>query len=113
MLRTRIITAIALLGLFLGALFNLPPVGWLLGTALVSGMAFWEWGALMRRPPWERVIGAAVAFAICLTLGLLFPALFVTEPSEHDAALAQAIGRWFYWPAAVFWSLVVPVWLMV
>ena len=78
---------------------------------LVSGMAFWEWGALMGRPPKERVISAAVAFAICFALGLLFPTVFVAELAGQNASMVQAVGRWFYWPAAVFWLLVVPVWL--
>jgi len=111
MLKARIITAIVLLGVFLGALFYLPPKGWLLGTALVSGMAFWEWGALMRLPSWERVVSAGATFVICLTLGLLYPALFLSEPTGTGAAGIQVIGRWIYWPAAAFWLLAVPVWL--
>jgi phosphatidate cytidylyltransferase len=111
MLRARIFTAIVLLGAFLGAVFYLPPAGWLVGSSLVSALAFWEWGALMKRSPRERVISATGAFAVCVAFGLAFPSIFFAAPAGPDAAVTQVIGRWFYWPAAVFWLLVVPVWL--
>ncbi|WP_255990393.1 phosphatidate cytidylyltransferase [Chitinolyticbacter albus] len=99
MLKTRILTAIALLPLVLAALFWLPHSGWVLFCALVCGLAAWEWSRLC------ALKGAAT---------LLLPLLVVA------AIVALAPGRipvydapW--WPlvlaGALFWLLVAPAWL--
>ncbi len=112
MLKARIVTAIVLLGLFLGALFYLPPAGWLGGTALVASLALWEWGGLMKRPHGERMVLALLVFVFCIAVGASLPQAFLVDRSgvgQGDALWET--GKWFYYPAAVFWVMVVPVWL--
>lgn len=109
MLKARIVTAIVLIAAFLGALFFLPPIGWLGFTALVAAAAFWEWGGLMKLvAPFRRAMVAGALAAIAV-LALLFPsALGLAGGSLDDA---WQIGRWFYLPATAFWLCVVPLWL--
>ncbi|WP_034928143.1 phosphatidate cytidylyltransferase [Candidatus Accumulibacter vicinus] len=109
MLRTRVITAIVLFAAFFGALFYLPPLGWLLFVTVVAGIAAWEWGALMR-------LGAAGQVSLGVLLAVLCAIVAVLEPAAvglgagFDAA-AWRLGAYFYLPAAVFWLLLVPIWL--
>ena len=112
MLRTRIVTAIVLLGAFLIALFYLPPIGWLVGTAAIVSTAFWEWGGLMKSPQAERMISAVLVFVVCVSLGVSCPFAFIDGLVESGTRRqAWEIGRWFYYPAVVFWAVVVPMWL--
>ncbi|MCI0422031.1 MAG: phosphatidate cytidylyltransferase, partial [Acidobacteria bacterium] len=46
MLKTRVITVLLLLPLFLAALFYLPVQGWVLLILLVTTFAAWEWARL-------------------------------------------------------------------
>ena len=54
MLKTRIVTALVLLCIFLSALFYLPPEGWLVFVSLIAVVAAWETpdGKLAVRPVW-------------------------------------------------------------
>ena len=47
MLKTRMVTALALLGLFLFALICLPLLGWAVFVSLIVALAAWEWGGLL------------------------------------------------------------------
>lgn len=109
MLKTRIITAVILFSAFFTALFFLPPVGWVIFTTAVAGLAAWEWGALMRLGGSARVaLGLAVA-GVCLALTVFAPAALGLEAGFPD--VAWSLGRWFYVPAAAFWVLCVPLWM--
>ncbi len=113
MLKTRVITALCLLGVFLVALFYLPPVAWLVCVTLLASLAAWEWGALMGLSASGRMMLGAGALLICVCLSFLFPeALSLSgEGKDNLSVSAWALGRWFYLPAAVFWIVVVPGWL--
>ena len=109
MLKTRVVTALVLLAVFLAALFRLPPLGWLLFATLVAAVAAWEWGALMALAGVARVaLGAGLA-VIGLGLAAFDPAALGLEPGFADAG--WRLGRWFYVPAAAFWLFVAPCWL--
>ena len=109
MLKTRVVTALVLLTVFLAALFGLPPFGWLLFATLVAAVAAWEWGALMALAGASRVVLGVGLAVIALSLAALAPAALGLEPGFADAA--WRLGRWFYVPAAAFWLFFVPCWL--
>ena len=74
MLKTRVLTAVVLLGVFLSAVFALPPQGWVLAVTLTASLAAWEWGGLMA---WQRParIALGVMFAVlCFIVWRLEPA---------------------------------------
>jgi len=109
MLKTRIFTAVALLTAFLLALFCLPSLGWLAFATIISGLAAWEWGALMAlRGPLRLLLGVATV-CICIILSASNPVALGLQDVSPDAA--WRLGRWLYLPAAIFWLLVVPVWM--
>jgi len=56
MLKTRVLTALVLLAVFLSALFLLPRSGWIAFCALFVGLSAWEWGALAALAAVGRVI---------------------------------------------------------
>lgn len=108
MLRTRVITALVLVALLLPALFYLPQSYWALAVAAFIGVGAWEWGALLGwRNPSRLILGVATAL-ICATLSWLDPeaigAVSVVTPAKWWVLLIYGI-------AAVFWCLVVPLWL--
>lgn len=109
MLKTRVITALVLLAVFLAALFCLPPFGWLLSATLVAALAAWEWGALMALAGVTRVAFGAGLAVICLGLAAIDPAALGLVPGFADAG--WRLGRWLYVPAAAFWLFVAPCWL--
>lgn len=95
MLKQRVVTAIILLVAFLSALFLLPAAGWALLVALVAGIGAWEWGGLARFGMAQRRAFVFVVVAASAALGLL-----------PTASLLPA-----YMLSALFWLLVVPMWL--
>ena len=109
MLSTRIVTAGLLLCAFCYALFFLSPMGWLCVATLVAGLAFWEWGGLMKQSSIVRGLMAGALLVICSGLYLLFPNALGVGPVS--GATSWQLGQWFYLPAVIFWLLLVPVWL--
>lgn len=109
MLKTRILTAVALLTAFLIALFCFPPLGWLAFATLVAGLAAWEWGTLMALRGFLRLLLGVAMIGICIGLFAINPVAFGLEDGFPDTA--WRLGRWFYIPSAVFWLLVVPLWI--
>ncbi|WP_415035608.1 phosphatidate cytidylyltransferase [Azonexus sp.] len=107
MLKTRVITALVLVGLLLPSMFWLPPLGWALLIAAVIGVAAWEWGALLG---WgqnaRRILGGAVAL-LCAALTQIDPAALGIAGFAPDAAWVLAA----YALSVVFWLFVVPLWL--
>jgi phosphatidate cytidylyltransferase len=101
MLRTRIVTGLALITLVLGALFLLPDPGWALLLAALAGAAAWEWAALSGLAGRGRALyAAAVAAAAAVLLALLMPG--------SPAAGAQWLALALYWGAGLFWALLSP-----
>jgi phosphatidate cytidylyltransferase len=109
MFKTRVITAIFLFAAFFLALFYLPPVGWVVFATLVAAIAAWEWGALMGLGGASRILFGVALALTCGVVGTLYPVALGVETGQPDAA--WQLGRWFYLPAAVFWLLVVPLWM--
>ena len=103
MLKTRVITALVMLVVFLGALFWLPPLEWALFAGVLIVPAAWEWGKLMQLAP--RACGLYV-LAVVAACASLF-ALTLADESPGPAGLASTI----YLGASLFWMVIVPVWL--
>jgi phosphatidate cytidylyltransferase len=94
MLKTRVITGVALLAGLLAALFFLPPPGWRVFCASICALAAWEWGGLAGWGRKARVVYGAVLGCLCLASILIL-----------SSALLLALFAGF------FWLLVVPFWL--
>lgn len=95
MLRTRVLTALALLAAFLIALFVLPPVAAAVAFGLVVALAAWEWGGLMGLVASARWLFALFALISC----------FVCH-EQPDFALKVLLPI-----ATAFWLVIVPLWL--
>lgn len=112
MLRTRVITALLLFAAFFSVLFYLPTPGWVIFATLVAAVAAWEWGALMGFAAMPRLALGAALILICAAVAAFDPvALGVSGAGSNFSDAAWRLGRWFYFPAAFFWLLVVPLWL--
>jgi phosphatidate cytidylyltransferase len=109
MLKTRVVTALALLVVFLSALLYLPPLGWTAFATLMAGLAAWEWGGLMGLGGSLRVYMGITLAVICGVVIILEPAALGINLGGSDAA--WRLGRWFYLPAGVFWFFVTPLWM--
>jgi phosphatidate cytidylyltransferase len=112
MLRQRVITAVILLGIILGALFYAPPEVWGVLSLALMAAAGWEWGMLIARGPnparealrvaglivlaglaylaWRRVEGPAGIWLIVLLLLNLLLWLAVALPAVLSARLGGA-----------------------
>jgi phosphatidate cytidylyltransferase len=95
MLRTRVLTALALLAIFLCVLFLLPRPIAAAAFALIAGLAAWEWAGLIGARDVVRIgFGVLVMLSAFLLLGrseTAFPILWIA--------------------AALFWLAVTPLWL--
>lgn len=109
MLKTRILTAVVLLAVFVVALFELPPVGWVAFATLVAVVAAWEWGGLMALDQKRRLAFGALVLVVCVLIGRGNLAAIGLESGFGDAA--WRVGRWFYLPSAFFWLAIVPLWM--
>ena len=108
MLRTRVITALVLVALLLPALFYLPQSYWAFAVAAFIGIGAWEWGALLGWRNTPRLILGVIAALICAAVSLLDP-----EAIGATAVISPA-KEWvlaIYGVAALFWCLVMPLWL--
>jgi len=105
MLKTRVITAVALLCVLVPALFLLPPRGWALLMLLVTAAAAWEWGRLCGFKTPGSVLLAALIVASASFLLLMAPADFDRNSRAEDA------GEILLYASALVWFLAVPVWL--
>jgi phosphatidate cytidylyltransferase len=115
MLRQRIITAVVLAAVFLGALFGLPSPAWTAFAAAVLAAAAWEWGGLARRGRAGRLgyalgtvaVGAGIAAATGLAAGR--PGALALIP-----LYGTTVGFWVF--GAPYWLARAParppVWLV-
>ena len=109
MLKTRIITAVVLLVLFLGALFYLPPLGWAAFVTAIAVIAAWEWGGLLLLGSAPRLALCALVFVCCAAIGLWQPGALGLGADFGQAS--WLVGRLLYLPAGIFWACVVPFWM--
>ncbi|WP_145518107.1 phosphatidate cytidylyltransferase [Yersinia mollaretii] len=107
MLKYRLITALILIPVVIGALFLLPPVGFAIVTLLVCMLAAWEWGQLAGFASRSQRIWLAILCGFLLVLMLLsLPAY------QHSAHLPQvSVPLWLsmgWWLAALLLVLTYP-----
>ena len=103
MLKTRVITALVLLVLFLAALFWLSPRAWAAFAGLMVAPAAWEWGKLIKLRPVACGLYVVLVAAVCASLFGL---------AQGNAAAAQRGAQTAaYLAAGLFWLIVVPLWL--
>lgn len=95
MLRTRVITALLLVGALALILFAMPPQAAALTFATIAALAGWEWGGLMKQDKPTSMLYAGLLLVFCWQLTAAAPEL-------APALLALS---------AAFWLLVVPLWL--
>jgi phosphatidate cytidylyltransferase len=101
MLRTRVLTALVMLAVVLAALFLLPRTGWIAFCAVFLGIAAWEWGALT-----ALASGARYAFSGLLVVLFVLPS--VLQPAGANGLYAPV---WVYYAGALFWAILVPLWM--
>lgn len=101
MLKTRVLTAVVFLALFLSALYIFSSIGWLVFCAAVLGVAAWEWGGLAGLPAAGRYVYAGLVVAPFALAGVF------------DSGLKGGLEMPFavYCASAIFWSIFVPLWL--
>ncbi|HUX23279.1 MAG TPA: phosphatidate cytidylyltransferase [Burkholderiales bacterium] len=103
MLKTRVITALVLLVLFLAALFWFSPRAWagFVGVLLIP--AAWEWAKLIKLGRMACGLYVVLVAAACASL---FGWGRGNSPiGQHEAHIA------LYLIASLFWVIVVPLWL--
>lgn len=100
MLKQRIVTAVALIALFLAADFYLSTLAW--GLLLLAPMALgaWEWAALAKFSKGGHAIFTALVLGSCLAL------LLGGRTAGSDVAAIVVLAV-----AVAFWASVVPLWL--
>ena len=101
MLKTRVLTAVVVLAVFLAALFLLPRPGWIAFCAVLLGVAAWEWGALASLGRASRAVYVAL-------LVLLFVSPLALGTSGASGFYAPV---WVYYASALLWVLLVPLWI--
>ena len=103
MLKNRLMTALLLGTVFLGALYTLSDLMWALFLLVFIVIAGWEWGGLTGHARPGRLV-----FAGCVLFSglLLLPETSVSEVLHHRATAL------FMAASAVFWLLIAPIWLL-
>ncbi len=103
MLRTRVITALVLLLLFLAALFWLSPRAWAGFAGVLLMPAAWEWAKLIKLGRIGCGLYVVLVTATCASL---------SGWSQGTAGLGEAAAHIaLYLLASLFWMIVVPLWL--
>jgi len=105
MLKLRVITAVALLLMFLLALFALPVYGWIALVVVVVVQGASEWARL------AGLKGQKANFFWVLTLVLMLALVWfdANQPDEKQVFVHMLV----YSVSALLWLIVVPTWLMV
>jgi phosphatidate cytidylyltransferase len=104
MLRSRVITAVILLLLFLAALFALPDTVWAVLMSVMALQGASEWSRLAKLT--ERQANVFWALTLAMLSGLIwFDAYHTLEQQALPHMLVYAVS-------AVLWLAIVPTWLM-
>ncbi|MBL8515583.1 MAG: phosphatidate cytidylyltransferase [Betaproteobacteria bacterium] len=104
MLRTRILTALIILPLFLAALFWFPNWAWDAFTLAIVLVACHEWSQFCGFSPRQ-----ATAYRIAtLAQSLLIAGIYLQAGQPQ---LMERIAQGLFVLAALFWLIVVPIWL--
>lgn len=104
MLKTRIITAILLVAVFIPALFMLSNANWAYGMLVAALLALYEWAGIIQLSMKQRIVYLAIAavsglVAVQMMMQLGFHWFFF-----------QSLNIFFI--AAFFWVLIAPIWLV-
>ncbi len=102
MLKQRVITALILGVLLLGALFGLPRAGWAAVVLAIVVIGAAEWGPLSKLPRAGSMIYAVLTLALMAALAWLH---------LYDSASSHQLDKWIDGAAAVFWLVIAPAWL--
>lgn len=102
MLRSRLFTAIVLLGVFLACLFLLPDAGFAVLAGVIATLAAWEWAGLVS-------FGDRARYGFAAACGMLYAALGLAFATQH---LDQTAAAALYGLATGFWLLIAPAWLV-
>ncbi len=106
MLKTRVITALVLLLVFLPALFWLPSPAWAVFAGILVVPAAWEWGRLINLPRVACGAYALVLAAVCFTL---FGLVQAEAPARYGVSQAGSLQFGIYLAASLFWTAAVPL----
>lgn len=102
MLKTRIITALALLACFIPALFFLNHQLWSALMLILSLLALHEWASMIglskRQTQVYLLVSLLLAFFLMWQMAINFHVFFINV-------------LWVFVVAAIFWVLCVPIWL--
>ena len=103
MLRTRVITAVAILLLVVGMLFLASELVWSLFVLAIALMGCWEWSRLCGLSDAGRSAFLSLSGVVGAALWLLY------DRSPDEVFLSAATTAFLI--ATVFWILVAPIWL--
>jgi phosphatidate cytidylyltransferase len=103
-LKQRVLTAVILVPILLGAMFLLPGIAWQLLLCLPLVLASLEWSRLSK---YSTVAGYAFT-ALLLVNALAFVFAFW---SEGGVGLGEAVATLVLIPALLFWAIAAPLWL--
>ena len=103
MLKTRVITAIALITGLLTALFYASNTVWALITLVITLLGVWEWSNLIKL---NRLQMLAVVL-LALGFGLLVLLILETPLAPYQ----QPLNLTILGAATLFWVVIAPVWL--
>ena len=103
MLKTRIITSLILISAFIPALFMFSDETWAVAMLAITLLALYEWGALIKLNPTERWIYSA----ICAAFGIA-TVMLMGQYGFHMFFYKSIL---IFLLAALFWVIVVPIWL--
>ncbi len=106
MLRQRVVTAILLMLVLVPAMVWLPQSGWALFAALVIALGAWEWAALAGYAGRGRQ-----AYGLAVFLLLVPPTLIHPELLQWSAPGWRIFLLGIYGLSALFWLILVPLWL--
>ncbi|MDR0234210.1 MAG: phosphatidate cytidylyltransferase [Zoogloeaceae bacterium] len=108
MLKTRVLTALVLLAVFIPAALYLPDIGWAILMSLVVGIAAWEWAGLAGFGKKGRLlygIGLFAVLAACWLFGM-------EGRIGYSFSMIQAVAPVLAVSVVplVFWVVLVPLW---
>jgi len=103
MLKTRVLTAIALLPLVLGMLFFAGAAAWAVFAAAIALVSCWEWSRLCGFGAGAKALFLVLSGAIAGALATLY----LRGPAGVFANVAQAA----FVASAYFWVFAAPLWL--
>ena len=100
MLKTRVITALIIAALLIPAIFLLADRVWSLLSALITGIAAWEFARLSRFSTTAQLVFGTLVGVLAAALALML-----------NAAELNAFGLLALYSSVFFWAAVVPFWL--